>query len=107
MANGKSYLIGYDASRAFVPEATGTENYSLNLLRALAKIDRKNKYRGYLRSTVGGYGNEARIEKSKAVTLEHDRRLTLNETGIVTDRRITKNWPSNFEFKVIRPSRLW
>lgn len=42
-------LIGFDASRAFVGEATGTENYSLNLLRALAKIDRENRYRVYLR----------------------------------------------------------
>ena len=42
-------LIGFDASRAFASEATGTENYSLNLLRSLAKIDRKNRYRVYLR----------------------------------------------------------
>ena len=54
-------LIGFDASRAFASEATGTENYSLNLLKALAKVDRKNKYRVYLRSTLGGYGDEARI----------------------------------------------
>jgi len=49
MENGKSFLIGFDASRAFVSEYTGTENYSLNLLKALAKVDRRNRYRVYLR----------------------------------------------------------
>ena len=44
-------LVGFDASRAFVREATGTENYSLNLLKALAKIDQKNKYRVYVRES--------------------------------------------------------
>jgi glycosyltransferase involved in cell wall biosynthesis len=37
-------LIGIDASRAFVKDRTGTENYSYQLIRAIAKIDRKNKY---------------------------------------------------------------
>lgn len=41
--------IGFDASRAFVSEATGTENYSKNLLLNLAKIDKKNQYIVYLR----------------------------------------------------------
>ena len=105
-------LIGFDASRAFVGEATGTENYSLNLLRALAKIDRKNRYRVYLRSTLGGYGDETRIVRGLRRT------SPLNETpnnpsdltgqaGIVTDKRFTNDWPQNFEFKVIRPRRLW
>src|SRR3989344_7142103 len=90
-------LIGFDASRAFVSEHTGTENYSLNLLRALAKIDRKNKYRVYVRGTFYGYGNEARYVK----------RNTSNESGIVTDKHYTKNWPSNFEFVKIGPHRFW
>lgn len=42
-------LIGIDASRAFIPERTGTENYSYNLIKALAKIDNKNFYRLYTR----------------------------------------------------------
>src|SRR3990167_780517 len=85
-------LVGYDASRAFVNEATGTENYSLNLLKALAKVDRKNKYRVYLRGssqfTVG-----SSQKKKKTVNRE----------------QITENfaWPPNFEFKVVRPYRLW
>jgi len=71
-------LIGFDASRVFVGQATGTENYSLNLLRALSKIDWKNRYRVYLRESQSG--------KSKW----EDFRL-----------------PNNFELKIIRPRRFW
>lgn len=41
--------IGFDASRAFTKDRTGTENYSYQLLKALAKIDRRNGYLVYLR----------------------------------------------------------
>ncbi len=47
-------LIGIDASRAFSKKRTGTENYSYNLIGALAKIDRKNKYRLYVREEANG-----------------------------------------------------
>ena len=74
--------IGFDASRAFVPEATGTENYSLNLLRALMRADRKNKqsfssnkYVVYLR---GKFPKNANFPKNP-----------------------------NFTFRLIGPSRLW
>ena len=87
MASGKSYLIGFDASRAFVNEATGTENYSLNLLRALAKIDKKNRYRVYLRSQSGK--SKWKV-KNSLYTPDFDSRLL-----------------PNFEFKVIRPYRFW
>lgn len=43
-------LIGFDASRAFGNERTGTENYSHELLRSLLAIDHENTYRLYLRS---------------------------------------------------------
>lgn len=45
-------LIGFDGSRAFVTGRTGTENYSYQLLAALAKIDKKNKYIVYIRPRV-------------------------------------------------------
>lgn len=45
-------LIGFDASRAFVSQPTGTENYSLNLLKALIKVDQINTYRVYLRQEI-------------------------------------------------------
>lgn len=47
--------IGFDGSRCFNKDRTGTENYSYQLLRALSKIDHKNHYAVYLRpgSTPG------------------------------------------------------
>lgn len=42
-------IIGYDGSRAFSKERTGTENYSYQLLQALAKIDHQNQYIVYVR----------------------------------------------------------
>ncbi|MBV9356239.1 MAG: glycosyltransferase family 1 protein, partial [Chloroflexi bacterium] len=41
-------LIGVDASRINRPLLTGTETYSLELLRALLLLDRSNAYRLYL-----------------------------------------------------------
>ncbi len=43
-------VIGFDGSRSFLKEKTGTENYSYQLLKALLKIDQKNKYVVYVRS---------------------------------------------------------
>ncbi len=43
-------IIGFDGSRAFTSKRTGTENYSYQLLKALGKIDKKNKYIVYLNS---------------------------------------------------------
>jgi glycosyltransferase involved in cell wall biosynthesis len=40
-------LIGIDASRATATQRTGTENYSLFLLRALLELDHSNRYRLY------------------------------------------------------------
>ncbi len=40
-------LIGIDASRAAYRQRTGTENYSLFLIRAILKLDRENRYRLY------------------------------------------------------------
>lgn len=42
--------IGFDGSRAFLGERSGTENYSFQLLSHLAKIDQKNNYIVYVRS---------------------------------------------------------
>lgn len=41
--------IGFDGSRTFTPGRTGTENYSYQLLRALARLDFKNRYLVYVR----------------------------------------------------------
>lgn len=45
---GNQLLIGIDASRATIAERTGTENYSLFLIRALLRRDQRNRYSLYL-----------------------------------------------------------
>ncbi|MBI2039885.1 glycosyltransferase family 4 protein [Candidatus Microgenomates bacterium] len=44
--------IGFDGSRAFGEDRTGTENYSYQLLKALAKIDTENTYLIYIKSFI-------------------------------------------------------
>jgi len=41
--------IGFDGSRAFIENKTGTENYSYQILKTLLKIDKKNEYIIYVR----------------------------------------------------------
>jgi glycosyltransferase involved in cell wall biosynthesis len=43
-------LIGIDASRATASAPTGTETYSRELIRALLRLDRDNRYRLYMRA---------------------------------------------------------
>lgn len=42
-------IIGFDGSRAFIKNRTGTENYSYQLLKYLAKVDTENIYKVYIR----------------------------------------------------------
>lgn len=70
-------VIGFDASRAFVTERTGTENYSYYLLRALVTIDRENQYYVY----TGKVSRELRVGQDE--------------------------WPSNFRFVEIPLKKLW
>ncbi|MBI4037010.1 glycosyltransferase family 4 protein [Candidatus Daviesbacteria bacterium] len=69
--------IGFDASRAFIPSRTGTENYSYQLLKHLAKIDHHNQYLVYLRPNLATQGSTLR------------------------------GWPKNFKFITIPFKRLW
>jgi len=39
--------VGIDASRIAFDERSGTENYTLRLIEAIAKIDNKNRYTLY------------------------------------------------------------
>jgi glycosyltransferase involved in cell wall biosynthesis len=43
-------IIGFDGSRAFMEDRTGTENYSYQLLKHLSKVDTENRYLIYLRA---------------------------------------------------------
>jgi len=71
--------IGFDASRAFIKDRSGTENYSFQLLKALAKIDKTNQYIIYIQPQPITYTIVDRI-------------------GKLSD---------NFQFKEIKWSRLW
>jgi glycosyltransferase involved in cell wall biosynthesis len=55
-------IIGYDGSRAFVTERTGTENYSFNLLTNLLQIDKKNAYKIYLRIPAEIFNDKSAVD---------------------------------------------
>ena len=71
-------VIGIDGSRAFIERRTGTEEYSYQLLKHLAEIDKKNTYIVYLRPV-----------RSSQLTVHRS------------------DWPKNFKFKLINFPRLW
>lgn len=48
-AKKQRLIIGFDGSRSFVKNKTGTENYAFELLKNLALLDRENSYKVYLR----------------------------------------------------------
>lgn len=48
-------IIGFDGSRAFLKDKTGTENYSYQLLKHLLKIDQKNNYIIYTKKCPIGH----------------------------------------------------
>lgn len=73
--------IGFDASRAFTKNKTGTENYSYQLLYHLSLLDHTNNYYIYLRPGTD------------PLTHRH------TDTPII--------WPSNFKFITIPYPRLW
>lgn len=94
-------VFGFDGSRAFVAGKTGTENYSYQLLKALAEIDKKNQYIVYLRpnySSSEERSNESRSYLKDINILKEGSRLRSNNI---------KGWPENFQFKVINWPRLW
>ena len=100
-------LIGFDASRAFISDRTGTENYSYQLLKTLAKIDRKNEYIVYVRPNsvipaklVPYPDTGAGIHTNKKWIP-----LSTDTSDQVWDER--RDWPLNFHFKTITLPRLW
>ncbi len=50
-------IIGFDGSRAFIKSRTGTEEYSYQLLKSLAKIDKKNIYKIFVGDDFVKEGN--------------------------------------------------
>ena len=87
--------IGFDGSRAFIPDRTGTENYSYQLLKVLAKIDKKNKYIVYVRPNYSS--NKVRSYHKNINILKVSSRMRSNNN----------EWPRNFQFKEISWPRFW
>lgn len=72
-------IIGFDASRAFLQNRTGTENYSYQLLTHLARLDTENTYLVYVRPNFSMYTSEV----------------------------YTSIWPENFQFITLNFPRFW
>ena len=83
-------VIGIDGSRAFVTEKTGTERYTWEMLRALARVGKKNKYRIYIKSS------EKRKAKSEKPQLKTENYLSKDNS-----------WPKTFQFIEVAWPRLW
>lgn len=92
--------IGFDASRAFAEGRTGTENYSYQLLRALAKVDIENQYLIYLRPNTVIPSNEGIQLEKKGRSFRASRSNRLLDSRLRGDDQFV--WPKNFKFKAIR-----
>ena len=91
-------VIGFDGSRAFSKDRTGTENYSFQLLKALAKVDSKNIYIIYIKpnsSVISNVNERSQNSKSKS-----------RDSSLIT-RNDNIGWPDNFKFREINWPRLW
>ena len=97
-------LIGFDGSRAFASRRTGTENYSYQLLKGLAKIDKRNKYIVYLR-----VGIDSVIARSETTKQSQKGLPGLLESPLdsLRARNDESRWPKNFTFKEINWPRVW
>ncbi|MBI2337847.1 glycosyltransferase family 4 protein [Candidatus Daviesbacteria bacterium] len=107
-------VIGFDGSRVFEGNRTGTENYSYQLLKALAKIDNKNQYIVYVRPSDVILGSTERSRSATPGSTDSGRapiKLGLARLAEASAKRArmteAKNWPRNFAFKVIPWPRFW
>lgn len=95
-------IIGFDASRAFIKDRTGTENYSFQLLKALARIDTKNK--DLLRNSVGKILPRPR----RTLRFADAKRIYLIYIRPGQERLVNREeWPENFQFRIINFKYLW
>jgi len=101
-------IIGFDGSRAFVGERTGTENYSYQLLKALLAIDRKNFYRIYVNPYRVNPKHEARNSKQYQNSNNRNSKRLENLIFEHLDLfRISDFGFRNFEVRPIFWPRLW
>ncbi len=94
-------VIGFDGSRSFIENKTGTENYAYQLLRHLARIDRKNQYIIYLRP-----GNVVEDWQESELAVQ---RISEPDNPPIRQSANPLNygWPENFRFKMLKFPRLW
>ncbi len=91
--------IGIDASRAFVKDRTGTENYSYQLICAMLVLDKKNDYVLYHRNIVLSAPSDEIFFR---------RQSTFSSLNVPTPQKIHQ--PSrkpSLETKIISFPRLW
>ena len=117
-------VIGVDGSRAFGKDRTGTENYSYQLLKALAKIDTENSYLVYVRPSTtviakqeaGGLiplkkGIQNKNQMDPQIKFEDDKKNGSSgpESGMTSKQSgmTIKGWPDNFQFKILDYKRFW
>lgn len=99
-------IIGFDGSRSFVKDKTGTENYAFQLLKELALIDPENKYIIYLRP--GNIVEDISSETAKQRNSESENtKKTASPSRPSADSLSNHGWPSNFSFKMLNYPRLW
>lgn len=90
-------IIGFDGSRAFSNNKTGTENYSFQLIKALAKIDKKNKYIVYL--------NPYRLNPKSQIP-NPKQSQSINYQNLKRFENLNLEF-RNYEIKLISWPRLW
>lgn len=98
-------VIGYDGSRAFIKNRTGTENYSYQILYHFSKLDHTNNYYIYLRPGC-------HPDKSPNVIARNEmtKQSIYRSPHSARDDNSSQNlqgWPMNFKFITIPYPRLW
>lgn len=78
--------IGIDGSRAFVDNPTGTENYSLNIIKHICQLDQNNNYYIYLRSgqTLVAKSSLPNKKNYRLITIPYPRLWTQLGLGLQT-----------------------
>ncbi|MDQ3239184.1 MAG: glycosyltransferase family 4 protein [bacterium] len=92
-------VIGYDASRAFVTDRTGTENYSYNLLLNLLKVDRKNAYKIYLRPPSEILKNKKDLEEWLEVVKSSLPKTNNYRLVVIKRKRFWTQWGLSMELR--------
>jgi glycosyltransferase involved in cell wall biosynthesis len=102
-------LIGIDGSRAFFSQRTGTENYTYEMLRALAAVDQENHYRIFIRSQKSEVRSQDKFNQNSKQQINWDLEIgnSLGQLGQLEIRNSLHPWPSNFTLIPLHFPRLF